>query len=92
MGYVLRVKLASFFTGAATASFAALYILHRDYKFAHQSFNQQRQKFEGGFSFLHILNVNYDLFVCARSIRKECNPRLKIRLLSPRVPGHDFKS
>ncbi|XP_027339213.1 uncharacterized protein LOC113852982 [Abrus precatorius] len=41
MGYVLRVRLASFFSGAATASFAGLYILHRDYKLAHQSFTQQ---------------------------------------------------
>ncbi|ESW08455.1 hypothetical protein PHAVU_009G047100 [Phaseolus vulgaris] len=41
MGYVMRVRLASFFTGAATASFAGLYILHRDYKVAHQSFSQQ---------------------------------------------------
>ncbi|RDX84394.1 hypothetical protein CR513_34560, partial [Mucuna pruriens] len=41
MGYVLRVRLASFFAGAATASFAGLYILHRDYKVAHQSFAQQ---------------------------------------------------
>ncbi|PNX85852.1 hypothetical protein L195_g041926 [Trifolium pratense] len=42
MGYVLRVRLASFFTGAATASFAGLYILHRDYKLAHQSLTQQQ--------------------------------------------------
>ncbi|MED6185460.1 hypothetical protein PIB30_057260 [Stylosanthes scabra] len=41
MGYVLRVRLASFFTGAAIASFAGLYILHRDYKIAHQSFANQ---------------------------------------------------
>ncbi|CAL0319553.1 unnamed protein product [Lupinus luteus] len=47
MGYLLRVKLASFFTGAATASFGALYILHRDYKFAHQSFKQQMKDLQG---------------------------------------------
>ncbi|XP_054788358.1 uncharacterized protein LOC129294197 [Prosopis cineraria] len=41
MGYVLRVRLASFFTGAASASFAGLYILHRDYKIAQESFTQQ---------------------------------------------------
>ncbi|CAL5204123.1 unnamed protein product [Lathyrus oleraceus] len=41
MGYVLRVRLASFFTGAATASFGGLCILHRDYKLAHQSLTQQ---------------------------------------------------
>ncbi|TYG91650.1 hypothetical protein ES288_A12G279500v1 [Gossypium darwinii] len=32
MGYVLRVRLASFFTGTATASFLGLYILYKDYK------------------------------------------------------------
>ncbi|KAK7282524.1 hypothetical protein RIF29_11374 [Crotalaria pallida] len=47
MGYVLRVRLASFFAGAATSSFAALYILHRDYKLAHQSFNQQLNDLHG---------------------------------------------
>ncbi|QCE15506.1 uncharacterized protein LOC114162526 [Vigna unguiculata] len=41
MGYVMRVRLASFFAGAATASFAGLYILHKDYKVAHQSFSKQ---------------------------------------------------
>ncbi|KAI4307042.1 hypothetical protein L6164_030273 [Bauhinia variegata] len=41
MGYVLRVRLASFFTGAATASFAGLYILQRDYKISQESFTQQ---------------------------------------------------
>ncbi|MFQ6638049.1 hypothetical protein Gotur_013737 [Gossypium turneri] len=41
MGYVLRVRLASFFTGAATASFLGLYILYKDYKVAHESIAQQ---------------------------------------------------
>lgn len=41
MGYVLRVRLASFFTGAAAASFLGLYILHRDYKIAQDSFTKQ---------------------------------------------------
>ncbi|KAG5036067.1 hypothetical protein AAZX31_04G211600 [Glycine max] len=41
MGYVMRVRLASFFTGAAVASFLGLYTLHKDYKVAHQSFTQQ---------------------------------------------------
>ncbi|XP_003522931.3 uncharacterized protein [Glycine max] len=40
-GYVMRVRLASFFTGAAAASFLGLYTLHKDYKVAHQSFTQQ---------------------------------------------------
>ncbi|XP_039032068.1 uncharacterized protein LOC120166990 [Hibiscus syriacus] len=41
MGYVLRVRLASFFTGAATASLMGLYILYKDYKVAHESIAQQ---------------------------------------------------
>ncbi|KAM2281927.1 hypothetical protein COP2_043398 [Malus domestica] len=41
MGYVLRVRLASFFGGAAVASFMGLYILHNDYKVAHHSISQQ---------------------------------------------------
>ncbi|KAF3943018.1 hypothetical protein ACB098_12G029200 [Castanea mollissima] len=41
MGFVLRVRLASFFTGAAVASFLGLYILRNDYKVAHDSISQQ---------------------------------------------------
>ncbi|CAA2984090.1 transmembrane [Olea europaea subsp. europaea] len=41
MGYVLRVRLASFFTGAALASAAGIYFLHKDYKIAHHSMSQQ---------------------------------------------------
>ncbi|KAH7543771.1 hypothetical protein ACOSP7_031483 [Xanthoceras sorbifolium] len=41
MGYVLRVRLASFFAGAATASFLGLYVLYKDYKVAHESISQQ---------------------------------------------------
>ncbi|XP_062153727.1 uncharacterized protein LOC133861915 [Alnus glutinosa] len=41
MGYVLRVRLASFFTGAAVASFMGIYILHRDYKVAQEAISQQ---------------------------------------------------
>ncbi|GLT48296.1 hypothetical protein SLA2020_219290 [Shorea laevis] len=41
MGYVLRVRLASFFTGAATASLLGFYILYKDYKVAHESISQQ---------------------------------------------------
>ncbi|KAJ6760404.1 ABC TRANSPORTER A FAMILY PROTEIN [Salix purpurea] len=41
MGYVLRVRLASFFAGAATSSFAGLYILYKDFKVAHDAIFQQ---------------------------------------------------
>ncbi|KAL2921703.1 Brain aromatase [Bienertia sinuspersici] len=41
MGYVLRVRLASFFAGAAVASTAGLYILYKDYKLAHHSISDQ---------------------------------------------------
>ncbi|KAF8008368.1 hypothetical protein BT93_K2136 [Corymbia citriodora subsp. variegata] len=41
MGYVMRVRMASFFAGAATASFIGLYILHNDYKVAQESVSHQ---------------------------------------------------
>ncbi|KDP27402.1 hypothetical protein JCGZ_20933 [Jatropha curcas] len=41
MGYVFRVRLASFFAGAATASFVGFYVLYKDYKVAHESISQQ---------------------------------------------------
>ncbi|XVF51074.1 hypothetical protein PTKIN_Ptkin04bG0155100 [Pterospermum kingtungense] len=41
MGYVLRVRFASFFTGAATASFLGLYVLYKDFKVAHEAIAQQ---------------------------------------------------
>ncbi|KAJ9130950.1 hypothetical protein P3X46_017366 [Hevea brasiliensis] len=41
MGYVLRVRLASFFAGAATASLLGFYVLYKDYKVAHESISQQ---------------------------------------------------
>ncbi|KAL8246576.1 hypothetical protein R6Q59_007792 [Mikania micrantha] len=41
MGYVLRVRFASFFAGAAVASAGGFYFLHKDYKIAHQSMSQQ---------------------------------------------------
>ena len=41
MGYVFRVRLASFFAGAATASFLGFYVLYKDYKIAHDSISQQ---------------------------------------------------
>ncbi|KAI3469075.1 hypothetical protein Pfo_025738 [Paulownia fortunei] len=41
MGYVLRVRLASFFTGTVVASAAGLYFLHKDYMTAHSAISQQ---------------------------------------------------
>ncbi|KAL6004292.1 hypothetical protein ACLOJK_004841, partial [Asimina triloba] len=41
MGYVLRVRLASFFAGAATASAFGFYVLQRDYKIAHNAISQR---------------------------------------------------
>ncbi|KAF7137533.1 hypothetical protein RHSIM_Rhsim07G0077300 [Rhododendron simsii] len=41
MGYVLRVRFASFFAGAAVASAMGLYLLRDDYKAAHRSISQQ---------------------------------------------------
>ncbi|RZC07336.1 hypothetical protein D0Y65_014600 [Glycine soja] len=49
MGCVIGVRLASFFTGAAAASFLGLYSLHNDYKLAHLYYIQRvrRQNLEG---------------------------------------------
>nr|GMD11753.1 Pre-mRNA-splicing factor 38A like [Ipomoea batatas] len=41
MGFVLRVRFASFFTGAAVASAIGLYVLHNDYKTAHHALSTQ---------------------------------------------------
>ncbi|XP_059276431.1 uncharacterized protein LOC132634708 [Lycium barbarum] len=41
MGYVLRVRFAAFFAGAAVASAGGLYLLRKDYQIAHQSLSQQ---------------------------------------------------
>lgn len=41
MGYVLRVRLASFFAGAAVASFSGIYLLQRDHKVFHYSLSRQ---------------------------------------------------
>ncbi|KAJ0549428.1 hypothetical protein HanHA300_Chr07g0233571 [Helianthus annuus] len=49
MGYVLRVRFASFFAGAAVALAAGSYYLHKDYKIAHQAMSQQ--VFSSPFSF-----------------------------------------
>ncbi|KAF8056718.1 hypothetical protein N665_1269s0005 [Sinapis alba] len=45
MGYVLRVRMASFFAGAATASLIGLSVLYNDYKVAHQSISHQAKAF-----------------------------------------------
>ncbi|KAI5019807.1 hypothetical protein ZWY2020_044695 [Hordeum vulgare] len=37
MGFMLRVRLASFFAGAAAAAAAGGYFLYKDYKLAHDS-------------------------------------------------------
>ncbi|CAN4127125.1 unnamed protein product [Withania somnifera] len=41
MGYVLRVRFAAFFAGAAVASAGGLYLLRKDYHTAHHSMSQQ---------------------------------------------------
>ncbi|KAL5567679.1 hypothetical protein UlMin_024258 [Ulmus minor] len=65
MGYVLRVRAASFFAGAATASFLGLYILHNDYKVAHESISQQmkglHESLDRRISSLEKLKQNQDL-------------------------------
>ncbi|CAH9141341.1 unnamed protein product [Cuscuta epithymum] len=41
MGFLLRVRFASFFTGAALASAVGLYVLYDDYKTAHHALSTQ---------------------------------------------------
>ncbi|KAJ0246246.1 ABC transporter A family protein [Hirschfeldia incana] len=45
MGYVLRVRMASFFAGAATASLIGLSVLYKDYQVAHESISHQAKAF-----------------------------------------------
>ncbi|CDP12232.1 unnamed protein product [Coffea canephora] len=56
MGYVLRVRTASFFAGAAVASAMGIYALQQDYKNAHRTHSQQAigvyQSLEGRISAL----------------------------------------
>lgn len=56
MGYVLRVRIASFFAGAAVASAMGIYALQQDYKTAHHAHSQQAislyQSLEGRISAL----------------------------------------
>lgn len=59
MGYVLRVRLASFVTGAALASAAGIYFLHKDYKIAHHSISQQVPH-----GFYVLINFFYFFFSC----------------------------
>ncbi|KAL7003678.1 hypothetical protein U1Q18_004827 [Sarracenia purpurea var. burkii] len=47
MGYVLRVRFAAFFAGAAVASFAGLYVLHKDYEVWRHSISQQMNEMFG---------------------------------------------
>ncbi|GAA0184761.1 hypothetical protein LIER_32049 [Lithospermum erythrorhizon] len=47
MGFVLRVRFASFFCGAAAASALGLYILQKDYKTAHHVVSQQMSSLYG---------------------------------------------
>ncbi|XP_042393452.1 uncharacterized protein LOC121984544 [Zingiber officinale] len=41
MGFLFRVRIASFFAGAATASIAGFYLLYKDYMFAHDAIRLQ---------------------------------------------------
>ncbi|XP_020098702.1 uncharacterized protein LOC109717364 [Ananas comosus] len=41
MGLMLRVRLASFFAGAAVASVAGFYLLYKDYMVAHDALSRQ---------------------------------------------------
>ncbi|KAG6503524.1 hypothetical protein ZIOFF_032235 [Zingiber officinale] len=48
MGFLFRVRIASFFAGAATASIAGFYLLYKDYMFAHDAIRLQRAQWVVG--------------------------------------------
>ncbi|KAG6466493.1 hypothetical protein ZIOFF_075698 [Zingiber officinale] len=50
MGFLFRVRMASFFAGAATASFAGFYLLYKDYMLAQDAIRRQIS--------LHVCMVN----------------------------------
>ncbi|KAI5657556.1 hypothetical protein M9H77_26349 [Catharanthus roseus] len=62
MGYVLRLRLASFFAGATVASLSGLYLLQQDHKVFHQSLSRQMKELsdslEGRVSALEKLKEN----------------------------------
>lgn len=41
MGFLFRVRMASFFAGAATASLAGFYLLYKDYMLAQDAIRRQ---------------------------------------------------
>ncbi|XP_008784868.1 uncharacterized protein LOC103703700 [Phoenix dactylifera] len=41
MGFMFRVRLSSFFAGAATASVVGFYLLYKDYMVAHEAISGQ---------------------------------------------------
>ncbi|KAH9602199.1 hypothetical protein KSS87_005595 [Heliosperma pusillum] len=41
MGYVMKLKLASFIAGTAVASVAGVYIIYKDYNISHLSLSDQ---------------------------------------------------
>ncbi|XP_010905469.1 uncharacterized protein [Elaeis guineensis] len=41
MGFMFRVRLSSFFAGAATASIGGFYLLYKDYMVAHEAISRQ---------------------------------------------------
>ncbi|CAL9063447.1 unnamed protein product [Musa banksii] len=46
MGFLFRVRLASFFAGAAAASLAGFCLLYKDYMLAHDAIAQQMVSFD----------------------------------------------
>lgn len=56
MGFLFRVRLASFFAGAATASVAGFYLLYKDYMLAHDAIRRQVLSFHPSYLLLLIRN------------------------------------
>ncbi|KAA0042510.1 uncharacterized protein E5676_scaffold376G00020 [Cucumis melo var. makuwa] len=61
MGYVLRVRMASFFAGAAVASSLGLYLLQRDYKIAYDSISHKTWRFK------FVFDAGFKTHLCAKT-------------------------
>ncbi|KAG5539397.1 hypothetical protein RHGRI_019816 [Rhododendron griersonianum] len=86
MGYVLRVRFASFFAGAAVASAMGLYLLRDDYKAAHRSISQQVQCLILSPSSLYVYSFGLQ---CSRIMKKLSSSCRSLCMISYQSPWHD---
>uniref|UniRef100_A0A803MUU4 Uncharacterized protein n=1 Tax=Chenopodium quinoa TaxID=63459 RepID=A0A803MUU4_CHEQI len=94
MGYVLRVRLASFFAGAAVASSAGLYILYKDYKLAHHSISDQSNSSEEGRYGHSLLAKAFDYFAAMKRLHDSLDTRVSAleKLKQPETPRQEVEA